>query len=219
LGTKTPRFGKSPGKRGLSRAASVKKRPSQRFQTIAIKNMVCERCIRVVREELEILGFEVRSVALGQATIVRRRGRATMEHIRQMLRRNGFDLLDDRRSRIIQKIKTAVLILVRTQHDDQDEHVKDSVAIERAVGLNYRSLSTLFSSTEGITIERYTILQKIERVKELLRYDELSLKEIAYQLGYSSLAHLSNQFKKVTGMSARTYKKLNDAQRIPLDSV
>jgi AraC family transcriptional regulator len=219
LGIKTPRFGKSPRKRGLARAASVKKRPSQRFQTIAIKNMVCDRCIRVVREELESLGFEVRSVALGQATIVRRRGRATMEHIRQMLRRNGFDLLDDRRSRIVQKIKTAVLILVRTQHDDQDERVKDSKAIERAVGLNYRSLSTLFSSTEGITIERYTILQKIERVKELLRYDELSLKEIAYQLGYSSLAHLSSQFKKVTGMSARTYKKLNDAQRIPLDSV
>ena len=85
--------------------------------------------------------------------------------------------------------------------------------------MDYHSLSTLFSSTENVTIERYIILQKIELVKELLRYDELSLKEIAYQMGYSSLAHLSSQFKKVTGMSARTYKKLRDTQRIPLDSV
>jgi len=213
------RFPKSSGKIRPSQSATTKRTPHQSFQTIAIKNMVCDRCIRVVREGLESLGYEVRNITLGQATITRKRGSAMTEQIRQMLRQNGFELLDDRKSRIIQKIKTAVLILVRTQHDDRDQRLKDSAAIERAVGLNYHYLSTLFSSNENVTIEKYIILQKIERVKELLKYDELSLKEIASQLGYSSLAHLSSQFKKVTGMSARTYKKLKDAQRIPLDGV
>jgi AraC family transcriptional regulator len=186
---------------------------------IAIKNMVCDRCVRVVREELESLGFHVTHVALGEATIVRRRGRNGREEILQALRRNGFDLLDDRKSRIVQNIKTAVIALVRSPRPAGTRHLKISAVIEREVGLDYHYLSTLFSSMENVTIEKYVILQKIEWVKELLRYDELSLKEIAFQLGYSSLAHLSSQFRKVTGMSARTYKKLKDAHRVPLDNV
>jgi len=186
---------------------------------LAIKNMVCDRCIRVVREELQALGFDVVQISLGEATIVRRRGHNDMEEIRRALRRNGFDLVDSRNARVVQKIKTAVLSLIRNPRATSDRHLKDSALIERAVGLDYHYLSTLFSTAENMTIEKYIILQRIERVKELLRYDELSLKEIAFQLGYSSLAHLSSQFRKVTGMSARTYKKLRDAQRIPLDSV
>ncbi len=184
---------------------------------LAIKNMVCDRCIRVVREELQALGFDVADIALGEATIIRRRGHNGTEEIRQALRRNGFDLLDDRNARIVQKIKTAVLELVRDPRRASGRNLKDSAILEEAIGLDYHYLSTLFSTTENMTIERYIILQRIERVKELLRYDEYSLKEIAVQLGYSSLAHLSSQFKKVTGMSARTYKKLRDAQRISLD--
>jgi AraC-like DNA-binding protein len=187
--------------------------------TFHIKNMVCDRCIRVVREEFESLGFEIRHIALGEAIVVRKRGRTGMEQIRQTLRQSGFDVLDDRKSRIVQKIKTAVLTLVRSPREPGTRAIKDSAFIEREVGLDYHYLSTLFSTTENITIEKYIILQKIERVKELLKYDELSLKEIAFQMGYSSLAHLSGQFKKVTGMSARSYKNMKDAQRLPLDAL
>lgn len=190
---------------------------AQDSMTLHIKNMVCNRCIRVVREELEQLGVAVRTVALGEAEIAPVDD-DMLHHIRDILQRNGFDLLDDRKSQIVEKIKTAVIELV---YGDPEHLASVNVSdyIARAVGLDYHYLSTLFSSQKGVTLEKFVIQQKIERVKELLSYGEQTLSEIAYALGYSSVAHLSSQFKKVTGMSASDYKRLRDSDRRPIDSI
>jgi AraC-like DNA-binding protein len=181
--------------------------------------MVCDRCIRVVREELERLGLDVRTIRLGEAVVRWPAGAVDKEAIRRTLEANGFELLDDRRSRLVEKTRQVILQIARGEREHRRRGWKDSAIIEREVGLDYRYLSTLFSSLQGITIEQYIILQRIERVKELLRYDELSLKEIAFSLGYSSIAHLSNQFKNVTGLTPTQFKKLAESTRVPLDAV
>jgi AraC-like DNA-binding protein len=188
-------------------------------QTLFIKNMVCDRCIRVVREELQKLGFEVRAVALGEATVAPRPGTKELSQIRSSLRESGFDLLDDEKGRLVQETKNAVISLVRSDRSPGMPRLKDSEFIAKAVGRDYRSLSRLFSDQENMTIETYAILQKVERIKELIKYDELPLKEIAYRMGYSSLAHLSGQFRKVTGISAREFRNKKGPLRKPLDSV
>lgn len=184
-----------------------------------IKNMVCPRCIKVVREELTKLGLDVRNVVLGEVEVGGDAHQLPTEKIRRVLNENGFELIEDKRVKIIESIKHAVLKLVRNDHEKNPIRLKDSEFIAREVGQDYHSLSTLFSSVEGITIEHYTILQKIERVKELLKYGEMTLSEIAYTMGYSSVAHVSNQFKKVTGMTPSQFKKLGGAHRHPIDHV
>ncbi|WP_276496397.1 helix-turn-helix domain-containing protein [Pontibacter litorisediminis] len=184
---------------------------------ILIKNMVCDRCKRVVAEELQKLGYTVLQVGLGEAEVAAE-GEADMKQIRQVLESNGFELLDDRKTQLIEKVKLAIIELVH-QSGEQELHVNTSDYIAEKVGLDYNYISSLFSSFEGITIEKYLILQRIERVKELLVYDELSLKEIAYELGYSSVAHLSNQFKKVTGLTPSHFKQVKSDKRKTLDKV
>jgi AraC family transcriptional regulator len=187
--------------------------------TLYIKNMVCPRCIKVVREELTQLGLDVRNVALGEVELTGEAKKLPLEKIRHVLHENGFELIEDKRVKTIESIKHAVLKLVQNDYDKNPIRLKDSEFIAREVGQDYHSLSTLFSSVEGITIEQYTILQKIERVKELLKYGELSVSEIAYTMGYSSVAHVSNQFKKVTGMTPSQFKKLGATHRHPIDRV
>ncbi len=184
-----------------------------------VKNMVCPRCIRVVREELVALGHEVCSVTLGEVDLTDSPNRQAMEKIRQALEENGFELIENPTARIIEKIKHTVLTLVRTDHDEHPITVKDSVFIAHAVGEEYHKLSALFSSVENITIEQYCILQRVEWVKELLKYGELTLTEISYKLGYSSVAHLSNQFKKITGMTPTAFKSMTRNTRRPIDRV
>lgn len=184
-----------------------------------IKNMVCPRCIRVVREELDKLGHDVRSVVLGEAVISGTVEAGTMENIREALEHSGFELIQDKRVRIIEAIKHAVLKLVYTDHEKDPVTVKDSVFIARETGYDYHYLTTLFSSVENVTIEQYIILQKIEYVKELLKYGELTLSEISYRMGYSSVSHVSNQFRKVTGMSPTQFKSLGGAHRHHIDDV
>lgn len=182
-----------------------------------VKNMVCNRCIRVVREEIEQLGIEVQAIALGEVTIPAVYANR-MEEMRRVLTESGFELLDDRKSQIVERIKRAVIELVYG-----DAEVLASVTfsdyLARTLGMEYHYISTLFSSHEGVTIEKFIILQKIERVKELLTLGEKTLSEIAYMLGYSSVAHLSSQFKKTTGMSASEYRTLSNNMRKPIDSV
>ncbi len=187
--------------------------------TLYIKNMVCDRCIRVVREELGKLGLEVQRVTLGEAVVAPRGKMPDREVIASVLKENGFELLDDKRQRTVERIKKAVIALVHRREggDDSTERLSEYVAKE--VGMDYRTLSTLFSSLENLTIERYFILQRIERVKELLKYDEKTLSEIAYEMGFSSVAHLSAQFKNVTGLSATEYKAMKDAERKPIDAI
>ncbi len=190
----------------------------QHETVLHIKNMVCNRCIKVVREELEKLRLDCRSISLGEAVVA---GDISSSHaaIVRALTQNGFELIEDKKARIIERIKLAVLKLIRSGKLEGGVDEKYSEYLAREIGRDYSSLSMLFSSMEGMTIEHYIILQKIERVKELLKYDELSLSEISYKLDYSSVAHLSSQFKQVTGMTPTRFKKILQNIRRPLDKI
>ncbi|GAB3200130.1 AraC-like DNA-binding protein [Pontibacter aydingkolensis] len=183
-----------------------------------IKNMVCARCNRVVSEELEKLGYKVLHVTLGEAEISSVVNDFDVARIREVLVASGFELLDDRKTQLIEQVKLVIIELVHRQ-GEADRHINISDFLSERLGMEYSYISSLFSSHEGVTIEKYLILQRIERVKELLVYNELSLKEIAYQLGYSSVAHLSNQFKKVTGLTPSYFKEIKDKKRKTIDQV
>ncbi len=180
--------------------------------------MVCDRCIRVVREELQNIGYAVRAVELGRAMVESKNTKIDLAAIRSVLEANGFELLDDRRSQLVERTKTEIIRLVRQDYDGFS-NVKISAELARALNRNYNSLSTLFSSVQGITIERFAILQRIERAKELLKYGELTLSQIADTLGYSSVQHLSNQFKQITGLTASAFKSRTHLRRVSLDRV
>ncbi len=183
-----------------------------------IKNMVCNRCIRVVSEEFKKLGYDVRSIELGKVVLLGKISKQELQKIKEVLLSNGFELIDDQQHQLIEQVKT---IIIRHIHHGglKPEAVNFSDFLEQQTGVNYFNLSKLFSSFEGVTIEKYIILQKIERVKELLVYDEQTLSEIAFELEYSSVAHLSGQFKKVTGMTPSAFKKMTGPRRTPLDQV
>ncbi|RAU81801.1 helix-turn-helix domain-containing protein [Pontibacter arcticus] len=183
-----------------------------------IKNMVCDRCNRVVAEELSGLGYTVHNISLGEAEISAENDTIDLEKIRQVLTDNGFELLDDRKTQVIEQVKLAIIDLIHTQ-GEADQRVNTSDYLSQKTGLDYSYISSLFSAFEGITIEKYLILQRIEKVKELLVYNELSLKEIAYKLGYSSVAHLSNQFKKVTGLTPSHFKEIKENKRKTIDKI
>jgi AraC-like DNA-binding protein len=184
--------------------------------TLYVRNMVCDRCIRVVTQELEHIGLDVRSVTLGEVTLSRGSRDLPMDQIKKTLLENGFELIEDRKARTIEKLKLAILRLVREQGDQK---MKTSAYLSKELGLEYHSLSTLFSSVENITIEQYIIRQRVERAKELLKYGERTLSEISYDLGYSSVQHLSNQFKRITGLTPTQFKRLTINMRNPLDRV
>lgn len=182
-------------------------------QRIYIKNMVCPRCVRVVREELERLDLPVGEVELGEAGFSRKITDAELAGVRTALEENGFELLDDRKQRLVEQLKQLIIEMIHTGSTDKKPHENNSAYIARKLGHDYNSLSSLFSASENLTIEKYIILQKAERVKELLAYGELSLSEIAYQLDYSSVAHLSAQFKKVTGLSPSHFRKIGEKRK------
>lgn len=186
--------------------------------TIHIKNMVCNRCIKVVKEELQKLGYKVDEISLGEASI-QSENKIDFHLINKVLNENGFELIDSRHSRIIEKIKVITIETIKEMSEGKISQVQFSELLQENLYLSYQYLSGLFSSSEGITIEKYIILQKIEKVKELIVYDELSISEIAYRLGYSSVQHLSNQFKKITGLSPSHFKKIKDIKRNPLDKI
>ena len=193
--------------------------PGAASTTLYIKNMVCDRCIRVVREELTKMKLDVRSVLLGEVVVGGAAKDLPMQNIKSMLDRNGFELIEDRNAKTIEHIKLAILKFVREDREKKDKKVKLSEYFSKELGLDYHTLSTLFSSVENVTIEQYVILQRIELVKELLKYGELTLSEIAYKLGYSSVQHLSNQFKSVTGFTPTSFRTLTGQQRKPIDRV
>ena len=179
--------------------------------------MVCNRCIMVVRSELEKLGLHPVNISLGEVTLEEKKlSKEKSEKLQHSLRQVGFELIDDKKSKLIEQLKNIVVELV---HYSEPIKVKHSSFISKKLHYDYSYLSKLFSEVEGITIEHYIIKQKIERVKELLVYNELSLSEIADQLGYSSVAHLSAQFKKVTGLTPTFYKNKGFHNRISLDKI
>lgn len=182
-----------------------------------IKNMVCNRCVMVVQNELDKLGVNVKHIKLGEVTLDRELSKAERDALDDALTNVGFELIDDRKSRIIEQIKTVVINMVHHQESNKKYNLSDVLSEE--LHHDYGYLSNLFSEVEGTTIEKYFIAQKIEKVKELLVYDELTLSEIAYKLNYSSVAYLSNQFKKVTGLTPSHFKKIKEDKRKPLDMV
>ena len=161
----------------------------------------------------------MRSVALGEVVVSGKREDLPIAEIKQALEENGFELIEDKRVKMIEKVKHAVLKLVQNDHERNPIRVKDSEFIAREAGAEYHGLSSLFSSVEGVTIEHYLILQRIERAKELLRYGELTLSEISYRLGYKSVQYLSNQFKNVTGMTPSQFKSLKSGLRKTIDDI
>ncbi len=186
-----------------------------------IKNMVCDRCKMVVNQELEKLGYHPEKVALGEVVLKETNLLpAQQKQIDEALIAVGFERIDDRKARLIESIKNKIIQLIH--HSDRITlKVNWSTLLADEAHHEYGYLSSLFSSMEGITLEQYIIRQKIERVKELLFYDELSLSEIADRLGYSSVAHLSGQFKKITGLTPSELKKSRkiDQARKSLDSI
>lgn len=187
------------------------------MSTLFIKNMVCNRCIMMVQNELDKLDLNVKNIRLGEVTFDKELIVEEKRKLDEALTLLGFQVIDDKKSLIIEKIKNIIIDLVHHQNNDAKTNLSDVLSSQLHHDYNY--LSNLFSDIEGTTIEKYFIAQKIEKVKELLVYDELSLSEIAFRLNYSSVAYLSNQFKKTTGLTPSHFKQIKEDKRKPLDEV
>lgn len=183
---------------------------------ISVKNMVCNRCIKVVREELMRHNIDFVRVDLGKIHFDQELSNSTKQQLATLLEREGFELLEDKNQQLVNAIKNFVIKQIR-EKEQQDSCLNNSEKLSNQLGMDYTQISKLFSQTEGQTIEQFTIKQKIEYVKELLVYGELTLSEISYDLGYSSPQHLSRQFKQVTGMTPTVFK--SNGYRRTLDTI
>ena len=179
--------------------------------------MVCSRCKMVVENELIKFGLHPINVELGEVIVSEELSQTQKKQLNQVLLSFGFVLIDDKKSRIIEKIKNAIIELVRYSEEQLKTNLSEHISSQLNHDYNY--LSNLFSEVEGATIEQYFIAQKIEKVKELLVYDELSLSEIALQMNYSSVSHLKKKKKKVTGFTPTYFKQLKERKRIPIEEL
>lgn len=184
-----------------------------------VKNMVCNRCIMAVRNTMDSIGLKYLNVNLGEIEIDESSVTENKLAVLQTkLNEIGFEIIDDKKARIIEQIKK--IIIQEIHHSNNIElKLNWSVFLSDKLNYEYNYLSSLFSSVEGITIEHYIIKQKVEKVKELIVYDELNISEIAYKLAYSSVAHLSSQFKKITGLSPSEFKKSHIKTRNTIDKL
>jgi AraC-like DNA-binding protein len=171
----------------------------------------------IVKAELNSLGLHYGSVELGEANIINDITTEQRETLKTALLKSGLELMDDKKAMLIEKIKNVIVEMIH--YADDLPKLKNSDYISQKTGHDYTYLANIFSEATGITIEHFIIAHKIERVKELLLYDELNLTEISYKLGYSSVAHLSNQFKKATGLTPSFFKKLKDKKRNNLENM
>jgi AraC-like DNA-binding protein len=179
--------------------------------------MVCIRCKMVVKSELESLGLHYTVVELGEAEITENISANMMDQLNIALKKSGLELIDDKKSMLIEKIKNIIIELVHYSEDQLKINLSDYLS--EKLNYDYTYLANLFSEVQGTTIEKFYINHKIERVKELLVYDELNVKEIAFKLHYSSVSHLSSQFKKVTGLTPSHFKQIKQKRRTPLENV
>lgn len=182
-----------------------------------VKNMVCKRCIMVVENIVKELGLTLINIELGEVEIEQSNIKTIKKALQEKLSAVGFELLDDKNAQIIEKIKTLIIDLIQNKNNLLPTNL--SVYLSDKLNMDYSMLSNLFSEVEGTTIEKFYIQQKIEKVKELLVYDELNLNEIASRLNYSSVAYLSNQFKKTTGLTPSHFKSLGKLKRKPLEEI
>ena len=179
--------------------------------------MVSIRCKMVVKDALEKLGLHYVILDLGTVEVMKYLTEVEREKLRKMLLLSGLELMDDKKAMLIEKIKNIIIEMVH--YTDELPKVNYSDYISEKLGLDYTHISKIFSEVKGITIEQFIIAHKIERVKELLLYDELNLTQISYIMNYSSVSHLSKQFKKVTGLTPSFFKQLKDKKRIALENV
>jgi AraC-like DNA-binding protein len=179
--------------------------------------MVCIRCQMVVKAELEKLGLHYVNVQIGEAHIVENLLPEQLDQLDIALRKSGLQLMDDRKTILVEQIKSAIIELVHYTDDQMKVNLSDFLS--EKLNFDYTYLANLFSEVKGITIEKFYLAHKIEKVKELIVYNELNLTEIAYKMHYSSVAHLSNQFKKITGLTPSHFKKLKDKRRETLENV
>lgn len=182
-----------------------------------IKNMVCKRCIMYVQEVLTKNKIRYKSIELGEVETLEEISKERYTKIEKELNKSGFELLSDNKTILIEKIKKVIIEMIH--YSEEKPIVNYSEYIATKLNHDYHSLSSLFSKIKGMTIEQYIIAQKIEKVKEFLSYDDLTLTEISYKLNYSSVAHLSKQFKKVTGLSPTFFKSSNSSKRMNLDDI
>jgi AraC family transcriptional regulator len=179
--------------------------------------MVCNRCIMVVRQEFEKAGLKPSMINMGEVELSKEPLNKQLQDVEKRLNELGFEILDTQKQKLIERIKN--LIVKKVQDGEIEEHFSLIEFVGKSIHKDYSQISRLFSQVEGITIEQFLILQKIEKVKEWIVYDELTLSEIAWKLGYSSVAHLSSQFKKITGLTPSHFKKIGSNSRKSLDEV
>jgi len=184
---------------------------------IHLKNMVCNCCINLIKMELSADGIEIRDIRLGEVTISYNPSRHPWKKIEKLLRDSGFEIILDKEKVLVEQIKQAVIELVH--NSTYNAMVRNSDYLVERFGMSYPYISSLFSKHENTTLEKFTILHKIEKVKELIEYGDLTLSEIAYIMGYSSVQYLSTQFKSVTGISVTEYKTDPLVTRKPLDQL
>lgn len=182
-----------------------------------VKYMVSLRCKLMVKEELNRLGLHSTAIDLGVVEILENIDDEQRAKLRENLLKSGLELLDDTKSILIERIKNVITEMIH--YSDELPAQNYSVYISEKLNYDYTYLSNIFSEVKGITIQQFIILNKIERVKELLLYDELNLTEISYKLHYSSVAHLSNQFKKITGLTPSYFKKVKKARNSNLENL
>jgi len=182
-----------------------------------IKNMVCNRCVMVVKQELEKLKLHAAAVSIGEIELVKPATVNGLQHLNNRLKELGFELLDNQKQKQVEKIKN--ILIKKVQSGEIEEHFSLTDFLSQSLSKDYTYISRLFSGVESMTIEQFFILQKIEKVKEWLVYNELNLSEISYRLGYSSVAHLSAQFKKITGITPSNFKKIGENKRKSLDKI
>ena len=189
------------------------------MEKLYIKNMVCQRCINTVTSVLTQGGFSVKDVQLGEATIEEEISSVQRETIHTSLSAEGFDLLNNKNAQLIEQVKNLIIGEIHYEHALKKDSENYSDFLAKKTGTAYVTLSRLFSSVESKSIEKYIIEQKVERIKELLIYDELSISEIAFRLGYSSSQHLSSQFRSSTGMTPSEFKNTHPHKRRHLDHI
>jgi AraC-like DNA-binding protein len=184
---------------------------------LLIKNMVSLRCKMIVKSELEKLGLHATIVELGEVAIAENLSAEMEEHLKAALFKFGFELMEDKKSMLIEKVKNIIVEMIH--YSDEPPTINFSDFLSEKLGYDYNYLSNLFSEVKGTTIEHYIISHKIEKAKELLIYNELTLTEIAYKLHYSSVAHLSNQFKKITGLTPSFFKNMKHKRLIARENL
>lgn len=179
--------------------------------------MVCNRCILVIKQELEKLKLQAGLIMLGEVRLIKETTAKQLTQLKENLANIGFEVLDDSKKQLIEKIKNTIVDQIHYQPVDEQHNFSE--ILSQKLNKDYSYLSGLFSNVEGITIEKYIINQKIEKAKEMIAYNEMNFSEIAYYLGYSSVAHLSAQFKKVTGLTPSHFKKVGGSLRKNIDSI